>query len=38
MTKAELKPWREAMKPVWKKFEGEIGKDVIEAAEKSNAP
>ncbi len=38
LTKAELKPWREAMKPVWKKFEGEIGKDIIDAAEKSNAP
>ena len=38
LTKADLKPWREAMKPVWKKFEGEIGKDIIDAAEKSNAP
>jgi C4-dicarboxylate-binding protein DctP len=36
MTKAELAQWREAMKPVWKKFEGEIGKDVIDAALKSN--
>lgn len=38
LSKAEMKPWREAMKPVWKKFEGEIGKDLIDAAEKSNAP
>ncbi|QXI25928.1 TRAP transporter substrate-binding protein [Pseudomonas vanderleydeniana] len=30
--------WREAMKPVWKKFEGEIGADLIEAADKSNRP
>ena len=36
MTKDELAKWREAMQPVWKKFEGEIGKDVIEAAQKSN--
>jgi C4-dicarboxylate-binding protein DctP len=24
------------MKPVWKKFEGEIGADLIKAAEKAN--
>ena len=29
--------WREAMKPVWKKFEGEIGTDLIKAAEAANA-
>lgn len=28
--------WRAAMKPVWQKFEKEIGKDVIEAAANSN--
>ncbi|PID66005.1 MAG: C4-dicarboxylate ABC transporter [Gammaproteobacteria bacterium] len=28
--------WVEAMKPVWKKFESDIGADVIEAAIKSN--
>ena len=28
--------WREAMKPVWKKFEKEIGKELIEAAVASN--
>jgi C4-dicarboxylate-binding protein DctP len=28
--------WREAMKPVWKKFEGEIGADLIKAAEAAN--
>ncbi len=36
MTKAETAKWRAAMKPVWKQFEGEIGKDIIAAAEKSN--
>lgn len=36
MTKPELAAWREAMKPVWKKFEGEIGKAVIDAAQKAN--
>jgi C4-dicarboxylate-binding protein DctP len=28
--------WREAMRPVWKKFEGEIGAELIQAAEASN--
>ncbi|MDA7024097.1 MULTISPECIES: TRAP transporter substrate-binding protein [Pseudomonas] len=28
--------WREAMRPVWKKFESEIGPDVIAAAEQAN--
>lgn len=36
MTKEELAKWRAAMQPVWKKFEGEIGKDVIDAAQKAN--
>jgi C4-dicarboxylate-binding protein DctP len=36
MTKEELAQWRAAMKPVWKQFEGEIGKDVIDAALASN--
>ena len=36
MTKAELQQWREAMKPVWKKFEADIGNDLIQAALKSN--
>jgi C4-dicarboxylate-binding protein DctP len=35
--KAELAQWREAMQPVWKKFESDIGKDVIDAALKANA-
>jgi C4-dicarboxylate-binding protein DctP len=36
MTKEQLGAWRTAMKPVWTKFEDEIGKDLIEAAVKSN--
>ncbi|SDL26289.1 C4-dicarboxylate TRAP substrate-binding protein DctP [Pseudomonas indica] len=28
--------WRDAMKPVWKEFEGEIGADLIKAAEAAN--
>ena len=28
--------WVEAMKPVWEEFEKEIGKDMIDAAYKSN--
>jgi len=28
--------WRDAMKPVWKMFEGDIGADLIKAAEASN--
>ena len=34
--KEDLAQWRKAMAPVWKKFEPEIGKDLIEAAQKSN--
>jgi C4-dicarboxylate-binding protein DctP len=29
--------WRKAMEPVWKKFEGEIGRDLVDAAQKANA-
>jgi len=36
LTDAEREQWVEAMKPVWKKFEGQIGADVISAAEASN--
>ncbi|MEO5765503.1 MAG: TRAP transporter substrate-binding protein [Casimicrobiaceae bacterium] len=36
LTKAELKEWQQAMAPVWKKFEGDIGKDLIDAALKAN--
>jgi C4-dicarboxylate-binding protein DctP len=36
LTKEEQKQWREAMKPVWAKFQGEIGKDLIDAAQQAN--
>ena len=29
--------WKKAMEPVWKKFEGPIGKDLIASAQKANA-
>jgi C4-dicarboxylate-binding protein DctP len=37
LTPEQRKAWVEAMKPVWKKFEDQIGADVIEAAVASNA-
>ncbi|HBX57242.1 C4-dicarboxylate TRAP substrate-binding protein DctP [Pseudomonas sp. UBA2684] len=36
LTPEQRGQWREAMKPVWQKFEGEIGADLIRAAEASN--
>ncbi len=36
MSKEHLAAWRTAMQPVWKKFEGDIGKDLITAAQKAN--
>ncbi len=36
LTPEERAQWVEVMKPVWKKFEKEIGKDVIDAAYKAN--
>lgn len=36
MTPEQRGKWREAMKPVWKKFEGDIGADLIKAAEAAN--
>ena len=36
LTKDDLAAWQKAMAPVWKKFEGDIGKDLIQAAQKSN--
>ncbi|WP_462380799.1 C4-dicarboxylate TRAP substrate-binding protein DctP [Pseudomonas sp. Marseille-QA0892] len=36
LTAEQREEWREAMKPVWQKFEGEIGADLIKAAEASN--
>jgi C4-dicarboxylate-binding protein DctP len=32
LSKDEVAKWRAAMKPVWKKFEDEIGKDIVAAA------
>ncbi|HWK85044.1 MAG TPA: TRAP transporter substrate-binding protein [Caldimonas sp.] len=34
--KDDLAAWRKAMEPVWKKFEADIGTDLIDAAVKSN--
>ncbi|WP_078455003.1 TRAP transporter substrate-binding protein [Solemya velum gill symbiont] len=36
LSDAERAQWVEAMKPVWKQFEGDIGADLIEAAAASN--
>ena len=36
LSKENTMAWRNAMKPVWKQFEAEIGADLIKAAEKSN--
>jgi C4-dicarboxylate-binding protein DctP len=36
LSKEDIAAWRKAMEPVWKKFEGDIGRDLIEAAQKSN--
>jgi C4-dicarboxylate-binding protein DctP len=36
LSKSDLAAWQKAMEPVWKKFEPDIGKDLIQAALKSN--
>ncbi|WP_260293373.1 TRAP transporter substrate-binding protein [Sedimenticola hydrogenitrophicus] len=36
LTPEQRQAWVDAMKPVWKKFEGDIGTDLIEAAVASN--
>lgn len=36
LTPEQREMWREAMRPVWKKFESAIGPDVIQAAELAN--
>ena len=36
LTADQRQAWVDAMKPVWKKFEGNIGADLMEAAVKSN--
>ncbi|MGP0175006.1 TRAP transporter substrate-binding protein [Pseudomonas sp. NCHU5208] len=36
LTPQQRAEWREAMRPVWKKFEQDIGAELIQAAERSN--
>ena len=36
LTPEQRKVWVDTMKPVWTKFEGDIGKDLIDAAAASN--
>lgn len=36
LSKDDVAAWRKAMEPVWKKFEGDIGRDLIDGALKSN--
>ena len=36
LSKEDVAVWRKSMEPVWKKFEGDIGRDLIDAALKSN--
>jgi C4-dicarboxylate-binding protein DctP len=36
LSKSDLAAWQKAMAPVWKKFEPDIGKDLIQAALKAN--
>ena len=36
LTDAERQQWVKAMKPVWKKFERQLGKDMINAALAAN--
>ena len=37
LSKEDTAAWRKSMEPVWKKFEGDVGRDLIEAALKSNS-
>ncbi|AHG62295.1 TRAP transporter substrate-binding protein [Advenella mimigardefordensis] len=36
LSKEDVQAWRTAMAPVWKKFEGDIGADLIKAAQEAN--
>lgn len=36
LSKEELAQWRQVMKPVWRKFQRQVGKDTIQAAIASN--
>jgi C4-dicarboxylate-binding protein DctP len=35
-TPEEREEWQRVLKPIWKKFEAEIGKELIEAATQAN--
>lgn len=37
LTPEERQTWRTAMRPVWEKFQDQIGADLIQAAEQSNS-
>ncbi|MFC0338102.1 TRAP transporter substrate-binding protein [Kushneria avicenniae] len=37
LTPEQREEWREALRPVWKKFEGQIGADLIKSAENANS-
>ena len=37
LSKEDVAAWRKAMEPVWKKFEADIGNDLITAAQKANS-
>ncbi len=37
LTAEERQAWKDALKPVWQRFQGEIGQDVIDAAMASNS-
>ncbi|OYY31785.1 MAG: C4-dicarboxylate ABC transporter [Polaromonas sp. 39-63-25] len=36
LSKDDVAAWRKSMEPVWKKFEGDIGRDLIDGALKAN--
>jgi C4-dicarboxylate-binding protein DctP len=36
LSKDDVAAWKKAMHPVWQKFQGDIGKAIIEAAVQSN--
>ena len=38
LTDEERRQWREALMPVWKAYESQIGKELIEAAQAANQP
>lgn len=38
LTPEQREEWRAAVRPVWDKFQGEVGADLIEAAVQSNTP